>query len=76
MKATYIGLCVISALLSVYTLVTKQFELLPIINIIMCVVFLLIAFREYKLKKDKTNVLILVFAAIIIAIFTAIGVFL
>ena len=76
MKATYIGLCVISALLSVYTLVTKQFELLPIINIIMCVVFLLIAYREYKLKKDKTNVLILVFAAIIIAIFTAIGVFL
>lgn len=76
MKATYIGLCVISALLSVYTLVTKQFELLPIINIIMCVVFLLIAYREYKLKKDKTNVLILVFAAVIIAIFTAIGVFL
>ncbi|GEK30145.1 MAG: hypothetical protein RR603_03630 [Kurthia sp.] len=76
MKATYIGLCVISALLSVYTLVTKQFELLPIINIIMCVAFLLIAYREYKLKKDKTNVLILVFAAVIIAIFTAIGVFL
>jgi len=76
MKATYIGLCVISALLSVYTLVTKQFELLPIINIIMCVVFLLIAYREYKLKKDKTNVIILVFAAIIIAIFTAVGVFL
>lgn len=69
-----LGVC--SAALGVFMLLTKQFQYLPLVNVFMCIVFLMLAYREYKERKDLTTVWILILAAVIIFVFTAIGVFL
>lgn len=76
MRISVMILCVCSAALGVFMLLTKQFQYLPLVNVFMCIVFLMLAYREYKERKDLTTVRILILAAVIIFVFTAIGVFL
>lgn len=76
MRISVMILCVCSAILGVFMLLTKQFQYLPLVNVFMCIVFLMLAYREYKERKDLTTVWILILAAVIIFVFTAIGVFL
>lgn len=76
MRISVMILCVCSATLGVFMLLTKQFQYLPLVNVFMCIVFLMLAYREYKERKDLTTVWILILAAVIIFVFTAIGVFL